>query len=70
MFAALEEDQKVKIKGWGSFSIKEVRERDIVELRTKLTKIPAGTKLKFKPGKELLAIINHEVVANEVEVDE
>lgn len=71
MFTALEEDEKVKIKGWGSFTIKEVRERDIVELRTKkLTKIPAGTKLKFKPGKELLAIINHEVLANEVEVDE
>lgn len=71
MFVALEEEKKVKIKGWGSFAIKEVKERDIVELRTKkLTKIPAGTKLKFKAGKELLAIVNHEVVGNEVEVDE
>ncbi|MDO4588297.1 MAG: HU family DNA-binding protein [Fusobacterium sp.] len=71
MFTALDEEKKVKIKGWGSFVIKDVKERDIVELRTKkLTKIPAGTKLKFKAGKELLAIVNHEVAGNEVEVDE
>ena len=61
MMIALEEEGEVKVKDWGSFRLKEVPERDIVQLRTKkLVKIPAGTKLKFKTGKRLQNIINNE----------
>lgn len=61
MMVALEEEGEVKVKDWGSFRLKEVPERDIVQLRTKkLVKIPAGTKLKFKTGKGLQNIINNE----------
>lgn len=69
MVKALKEEKEVKIKDWGCFQMKEAAPRAIVELRTKeIITIPARTKLKFRPGKGLLATINHE--NEEMGVDE
>ena len=50
----LKEDEKLIFKGWGSFEIKEIKERIFNNPRTKKTgKIPAQKKIVFKQGKNL-----------------
>ena len=50
----LKEDEKLIFKGWGSFEIKEIKERIFNNPRTKKSeKIPATNKIVFKQGKTL-----------------
>ena len=58
----LKEEEKLIFKGWGSFEVKEVKERIFNNPRTKKSeKIPATNKIVFKQGKILKRKFNEKV---------
>ena len=58
----LKEDEKLIFKGWGSFEIKEIKERIFNNPRTKKSeKIPATNKIVFKQRKTLKKKFNEKI---------
>lgn len=59
---ALKEEGRVLFKGWGSFEIKEMKERTFNNPRTKKTeKLPEAKKILFKQGKTLKIKFNEKI---------
>ena len=58
----LKEDEKLIFKGWGSFEIKEIKERVFNNPKTKKSeKISATNKIVFKQGKALKKKFNEKI---------
>lgn len=58
----LKEDEKLTFKGWGSFKIKEIKERMFNNPRTKKSeKVPTTNKIVFKQGKRLKKKFNEKI---------
>ena len=56
---ALAEGEKVTISKFGSFEVRDVKEKDVRNPRTKeQIHVPASKKPAFKPSKTLKALIN------------
>ena len=59
---ALKEEGRVLFKGWGSFEVKEMKERTFSNPRTKkIEKIPKTKKILFKQGKTLKSKFNEKI---------
>lgn len=58
----LKENEKLTFKGWGSFEIKEIKERVFNNPRTKKSeKISTTNKIVFKQGKTLKKKFNEKI---------
>lgn len=61
LISILEEDKKLIFKGWGSFEIREIKEKIFINPKTKIiTKIPKYKKIIFKQGKLLKERFNRQ----------
>ena|ERR1700682_512331 len=65
---ALRQGEKVDLRGFGTFKIRETKARQARNPRTgEAVAVPAKKIGTFKPSKELSALLNAEAVAAEVE---
>ena len=65
---ALQQGEKVDLRGFGTFKIRETKARQARNPRTgEPVAVPAKKIGTFKPSKELSALLNGEAVATQVE---
>jgi integration host factor subunit beta len=65
---ALQRDEKVDLRGFGTFKIRETKARQARNPRTgEAVSVPAKKVGTFKPGKELSALLNKQEVTEQIE---
>ena len=64
----LEKGEKIKFKNGGSFEMRTVRPRRMVELKTKIEIIiPGSRKIKFSSGKGLIKFVNDKIEEGKID---
>jgi integration host factor subunit beta len=65
---ALQRDEKIDLRGFGTFKIRKAKARQARNPRTgEAVSVPAKTVAIFKPSKELSALLNKEEAATQIE---